>query len=386
MRNFFSRQGLAAGTGLGWVVGYAVGVLVLVGVLVVSTFTLGADSPATVGQQPQGTASPHAGEAVKPSPGTSGSPGASRPAIPAETSVRIATGDTGLTVARKLAKAHVVASSETFYELLLEDETAAAALQPGTYTLRTRLTPEAALSALGDPANRVQLKLVVPEGFTAAQVYARAAKLTGLPVSAFTQAAKTPTKLGVPKTAPNVEGWLFPATYTFEPDASATDILDAMVQRTHQALDEAGLGDASSSRQQEVLTLASIVQKESGSTADDAKVARVFTNRLAKKMPLQSDATVSYGAAGSTVIPTKGEYASKNPYNTYLRQGLPAGPISNPGDAAIEAALHPAQGPWLYFVTVDLQSGRTVFSTTLKQHEAAVAEFRAWLKAHPSYR
>ena len=298
--------------------------------------------------------------------------------------MRIATGDSGLAVARKLAAAHVVASSDDFYQSLLADPSGTT-LFPGTYTLPTGLSSTAALEALSDPANRVQLKIVVPEGFTAAQIYARAAKASGFPLNKFQEAAKTPEKLGVPKQAPNVEGWFFPATYTFEDGVDAPTILKAMVTRTQQALAEAGLDSASDKRKQEVLTLASIVQKESGSEADSPKVARVFANRLAKKMPLESDATVSYGASGSTVIPTKGEYASKNAYNTYRRTGLPAGPISNPGDISIAAALHPAKGTWLYFVTVNLESGRTVFSTTYTKHEVAVAEFRAWLKAHPSY-
>ncbi len=133
-----------------------------------------------------------------------------------------------------------------------------------------------------------------------------------------------------------------------------------------------------------VLTLAGLVQKE-GNGADDAKVARVFLNRIAKGMPLQSDASVSYGAGGTTVVPTKAQYRDRNGYNTYLRKGLPVGPISSPGDQAIAAAVHPASGKWLFFVTVDLQSGETVFSDTLAEHDRAADQFQRWLKAHPSY-
>ena len=349
-----------------WVIGYAAALIVLVALLVGASFTLGAKhGPASTTRA------------------ANSSPSAASTALPSKATVRIVSGDTGLIIARKLAAAHVVATSNEFYQLLLIRPDAA--LAPGTYTLPTKLSPEAALSALNDPANRVQVKIVIPEGFTAAQIYTRAAKVAKLSVPQFEAAAKTPAKLGVPASAPNVEGWLFPATYTFEPGVDATTVLKAMVARTHQALLDAGLDSASASRQQQVLTLASIVQKESGSEADDAKVSRAFTNRITKKMPLQSDATVSYGAGGTTVVPTKAEYAVKNGYNTYNFAGLPAGPISNPGDAAIKAALHPAKGKWLYFVTVNLQTGRTVFSTTLAKHEVAVAEFRAWLKAHPSY-
>ena len=168
----------------------------------------------------------------------------------------------------------------------------------------------------------------------------------------------------------------------FQPNVTVREMLQTMVDRAKKALDDAGVPVA---KRQQTLTLAGLVQKE-GNGPDDAKVARVFLNRIAQHMPLQSDATVSYGAGGTTVVPTKQQYASKNRYNTYLRQGLPVGPISNPGDAAISAALHPANGTWLYFVTVNLATGKTVFSNTLAEQTKAAAEFSSWLAAHPSYK
>lgn len=370
-----------------WLIGYGVGIGGVAALLIVASFSIGGkpQSSATNSVASGATSSPSSSvSAAHSSTSATGTKTSAAPAIPSHATVRIISGDSGLIIARKLAAAHVVATSDDFYQLLLIQPDAT--LSPGTYTLPTKLAPEDALSALNDPSNRVQVKLVIPEGFTAAQIYARAAKAAKLSVPQFEAAAKNPVKLGVPASAPNVEGWLFPATYTFEPGVDAPTVLRTMVARTKQALLDAGLEGASANRQQQALTLASIVQKESGSEADDAKVARVFTNRIAAQMPLQSDATVSYGAGGSTVVPTKAEYASKNGYNTYARTGLPVGPISNPGDAAIKAALHPASGKWLYFVTVNLQTGRTVFSTTLAQHDKAAAEFRAWLKAHPDYR
>ena len=93
-----------------------------------------------------------------------------------------------------------------------------------------------------------------------------------------------------------------------------------------------------------------------------------------------------FGAGGTTVVPTTKQYASDNAYNTYKHKGLPVGPISNPGDAAIKAALHPAKGTWLFFVTVNLATGKTVFSNTLAEHDKAAAQFTRWLNAHPSYK
>jgi UPF0755 protein len=112
----------------------------------------------------------------------------------------------------------------------------------------------------------------------------------------------------------------------------------------------------------------------------------VFQNRLDKKMLLQSDATVSYGAGSKTISTTAAQRADAgNKYNTYVHLGLPVGPIAAPGDDAIKAALHPANGPWLYFVLVNGYTGKTVFSTTLAQHNAAVLQWQAWSRAHPDF-
>ena len=131
--------------------------------------------------------------------------------------------------------------------------------------------------------------------------------------------------------------------------------------------------------------MAALVQREAGSTADMPKIARVFFNRIDKGMLLQSDATVAYGTGHTnTVWTTAAERADPNNlYNTYVHAGLPYGPIGNPGEDAIKAAIAPADGPWLYFVPINLQSGETVFSETLAQHNAAVAQLHAWCQASP---
>jgi UPF0755 protein len=297
--------------------------------------------------------------------------------------VRIRPGDFGVDVANTLVARHVTKTKAAFYDLLVATSPAPS-LEPGTYRLKEHMSAKAALAALGDPKNRVESTVAIPEGTTAARVLTITAAATGQSVTDLKAIAKDYTSLGVPKSAPNIEGWLFPATYTFQPGVTGREMLQQMVDRTKRALDDAGVPTA---KRQRTLTLAGLVQKEgSGTESVDAKVARVFLNRIAKGMLLQSDATVSYGAGGTTVVPTTKQYANDNAYNTYLHKGLPVGPISNPGDAAIKAALHPANGSWLFFVTVNLATGRTVFSDTLAEHDKAVAEFAAWLKAHPSYK
>ena len=296
------------------------------------------------------------------------------------TEIEIKSGEVGADVAATLARHGVVKTDRAFYQLLLAT-TPQPTFLPGTYKVPLHASSAAALAALEDSANRVTFDVAIPEGSTVADILAITAASTGISLKTLQHTVKDYTAIGVPSSEVSAEGWLFPATYSFQPGVTATSALSAMVTRMKQALDTHGVPVSERHR---VLTLAGLVQKE-GNGADDAKVARVFTNRLAAGMALQSDATVSYGAGGTTVVPTAKEYAAKNGYNTYLRTGLPIGPISNPGDTAISAALHPAPGKWLYFVTVNLATGKTVFSTTDAEHEQAAAQFQKWLAANPSY-
>jgi UPF0755 protein len=186
----------------------------------------------------------------------------------------------------------------------------------------------------------------------------------------------------LPEAALNAEGYLFPATYTIDPGVTAETDINAMVDRTEAELEQY---DISLKDSLDLMSLAALIQVEARLTEDFFKVSRVFQNRLAIDMLLQSDATVSYGTGGTTVTTTNAQRADKNPYNTYVYQGLPAGPISNPGELAIEAALRPADGDWLFFVTVNLKTGETKFSETVAQHDKAAQEFYAWLRENPEW-
>jgi UPF0755 protein len=132
----------------------------------------------------------------------------------------------------------------------------------------------------------------------------------------------------------------------------------------------------------EILTMASLIQREARFEEDFYKVSRVFTNRLEVNMALQSDATVTYWTGNYDQVGTSDADRAdeNNPYNTYVYPGLPPGPISLPGELAIEAALSPAEGEWLYFVSVDLRTGETVFSETYQQHLRAVEQWLAWCR------
>ncbi|HEY9477182.1 MAG TPA: endolytic transglycosylase MltG [Microbacteriaceae bacterium] len=299
--------------------------------------------------------------------------------------VTIKNGQIGSDIATTLRNAGVTRTYTAFYKLLLVQDPPVQ-FHPGSYKLKKNMSAAAALAALIDPANKVFTRVTVPEGTTVQGVVKRLAELsesTGIDEKELQAAVKDYKSYGLPAAAPNLEGYLFPATYTIEPKTSAHDIIQTMVTKMFQVLDAAGIAPADRHR---VLTLASITQKEGGPESDFAKVARVWDNRIEQGMNLQSDATINYVVGTNSVTTTDEERAdASNPYNTYANPGLPIGPIANPGEAAIEATLHPAKGPWLYFVLVNGETGETVFSTTFDEHRAAVTRWQAWLRAHPDF-
>ena len=288
-------------------------------------------------------------------------------------------GESGLAVASDLQKLDVVKNADVVYRLIVSQGTV---FYPGTYQMNVHMSSPAALALLADPKARIVDHVTIKEGLRIGNVLKQLSSATGKPLSEFQTAASDLAGLGIPSSAPNADGYLFPATYDFNPDDSAKTILKQMVDRTYQELDHYGVAVSDRHR---VLTLASMIQKEARQTGDFYKVSRVFTNRLKIGMKLQSDATVSYGSGGNTVSTTNAERADPNGYNTYVHAGLPIGPIGGPGSLAIDAALHPADGTWLYFCAVNLITGETVFSTTAAEHSAAVAKWRAWMAANPGW-
>jgi len=182
----------------------------------------------------------------------------------------------------------------------------------------------------------------------------------------------------------NPEGFVFPATYEFDPGTSAADVLAATVARFEQtaaALDLVTRAEALGVDPLDVVVVASIIEAEVTRPEDRPKVARVLYNRLAQDMRLQLDSTVKYVVGvDNDIFTTAADRAVESPYNTYLVEGLPPGAISSPGEAALTAALHPAAGNWLYFVVVDLANGDTRFSATLPDHQANVEILRTYCR------
>ncbi|OIH93885.1 hypothetical protein BIU90_07495 [Curtobacterium sp. MCBA15_001] len=296
--------------------------------------------------------------------------------------ITIKQGDIGEDVAKTLQRSGVVKTSTAFYKLLLSS--ADVQFQPGSYALKKHMSSKAALAALQDKANRVTASIIIPEGTALKDIEAGMVSKAGLSEEQVSSAAKEVGAYGLPSGVTSLEGWLFPATYPINPGWTAKQYFQSMVDTMKQHLATAGVAEAD---QERVIVFASLVQREAGLAADYPKVARVFQNRLDQGMKLQSDATVAYGTGNTHRVTTTDAERNdaSNPYNTYVHEGLPPGPISNPGDVAIQAVTHPADGNWLYFVTVNLETGETVFSDTYAQHQDAVKQFQAWLRANPSY-
>ncbi|RWZ61405.1 endolytic transglycosylase MltG [Labedella populi] len=298
-----------------------------------------------------------------------------------EVLVTIADGETGSDVADTLASSGVTKTAEAFYELLLaQDEDVV--FQPGVYSLAQGMSAQSALDALQDPASKIERTATIREGITGPTIIAELSAATEIPVADFEAAIADPTVYGVPESAVSIEGWLFPATYTFDPGLTAEQVVQTLVDRTIASLDSAQVPVEDRER---VLTIASIIQREARLPDDFYKVSRVIQNRLDEGMRLEMDSTAQYGVdeATGSVWSSAEALDSENPWNTYQREGLPIGPISSPGDVAIDAAMHPADGSWLFFVTVNLNTGETVFSNTVSEHDAAVAQLRAWCADNP---
>ncbi|MBS45842.1 MAG: aminodeoxychorismate lyase [Nocardioides sp.] len=299
----------------------------------------------------------------------------------------VSEGDTIAEMGRNLVADDVVASVQAFTEAAAARDEESRGIQVGFYQLQRQMAARDVVDVLVDPANLVADVVTVPEGLTVDQIVDVLAKNTDYGKKAFRKALRKPERLGLPDYADGeAEGYLFPATYSYGPNASALDMLTAMVDRWRQAADDAGLEDAADElgyTPHELMTVASLVQAE-GRGDDMPKVARVIYNRLENPGTagtvglLQIDAAVNYALGQSPIArltTDQIESVADSPYNTYTQTGLPPGPIEAPGDEAIAAAANPEEGDWYYYVTVNLATGETKFAETPEEF----SQFRAEL-------
>jgi UPF0755 protein len=249
-----------------------------------------------------------------------------------------------------------------------------AKLQAGEYRFAEQQTPWQVFGKIQRGEIFYQ-DFTVPEGSNIFDIATLADNLGGLKSDDFLRAAADPASIrDLDPAAPSLEGYLFPSTYRVTHHTTAAQLCHMMTMEFRKRWH--GLAGVDVHR---VTTLASLIEKETGSAAERATVASVFENRLARNMPLQCDPSTVYAALlenryRGTIY--KSDLASQNPYNTYTHAGLPPGPIANPGVASLAAALHPAATDYLYFVARPSAPGSHHFSATLAEHEKAVATFR----------
>ena len=287
-----------------------------------------------------------------------------------DVTVQVMSGDTAFSLAPRLLQLGVIASTRAFTNAAeaAKNTTSAGSngLEAGYYELHEHMQASLAYSALTNPKNVLQTTVTIPEGKRAVDVIAIVAAKTKIPLKNFQQVLAHPSQLGLPSYADGkVEGYLFPATYAIVPHETALQILQAMVQRFNVEAQQVNLvaaAQAAGLQPTQLIIEASLAQAEGGAVSDYPKIAEVIHNRIAKGMHLQFDSTVLYGLGKYAVSATFKQINTPGPYNTYLNAGLPVGPISNPGDAAIQGVLHPAQGSFLYFLTKP--GGNSEFSAT----------------------
>jgi UPF0755 protein len=291
--------------------------------------------------------------------------------------VQVTSGDTPTSLGPKLAELGVVASARAFV-LAAEHSPIQNGLKPGFYGMREHMKASLAYALLLNPKDLVQITVTIPEGWRLSQIVAWLGARSGIPSSAYEKVLRDPALLHLPAYAKgNPEGYLFPATYEVQPHETALGVLAGMVQRFDQEATAINLPAAAGQvhlTEDQVIIMASLVQAEGGRLSDYPKIARVIYNRLAQGVPLQLDSTVLYGLNTYGIIADDQQLNSSSPYNTYRHKGLTPGPIDNPGQAAIEAVLHPASGDWLYFVTVNPKTGETLFTSSEAQFEQYRAE------------
>ena len=295
-------------------------------------------------------------------------------------SFTVAEGDGLMIIGSNLEAADIVATSKEFVNAFNE-ESDGRQIQPGSYEMKQQMSSSSALEALLGEQGAAVHYAAVARDLRQSEVFDVLSTSTGIPLAEFEALAKNPAAFGLPAEAVSLEGYLHPGEYRFPLDQDAPSIVTEMVGNTFATLEDAGITEPA--EQYRILTKASIIQAEAGE-ADYAKVAGSIQNRLRADNVetsglIQSDATVTYGLNRKSYDLTPAEKADKsNPYNTYANQGLPVGPIGSPSKEAIDAAANPADVPYYYWVTVNLDTGQTEFSSTLAEHAKFVLQYQEW--------
>ena len=281
-----------------------------------------------------------------------------------EISISIPDGATGTQIGEILMSNGVIKSKKFFVDFYITNQSARG-IAPGVHKIQTHISTKLAVAQLLDQ-KRIVSALKIVEGTTFSDVLK---ELRGNKNIQFTKPEIRSLEIPLKNRLDSVEGQLYPAIYSFEPGTTTNQALQSLLNKFATSMQEIPLKKYENYSKYQVLTIASMVQVE-GDRSDFEKVARVIYNRLKINMPLQLNSTVQYAAnlRGRIALSTEATRID-SPYNTYKHTGLPPTPISNPSVAAIRAAMSPAAGDWLYFITV--KPGDTRFTKDFN-------EFQKW--------
>lgn len=251
----------------------------------------------------------------------------------------------------------------------------------GEYEVKKNMSPSELLTIISS-GKSVLHGISVPEGYNVDQIAELLAAKNLVKKVEFIRLAKDPLMakfLGIQE--PTLEGYLYPDTYSFTHFTGDRVILKTMVDRFKEVYnrDIKFAAEKQKKTMHEVVTLASIIEKETGAPQERPLISSVFHNRLKKGMLLQTDPTVIYGKKGDKSNITREDLRKWTPYNTYVNRGLPIGPIANPGREALIASVEPAQSDYIFFVSKN--NGTHYFSATLAEHNRAVQRFQRDAKA-----
>jgi UPF0755 protein len=314
------------------------------------------------------------------------------PATGQEVRIVIPPGSTPAQVADKLETGGIIRNSLVF-KYYLKYKKQGAKFQAGEYAMTPGLKPDAIIAKLnaGDTVKEETVRVTIPEGYTVAQIVDRVAKTADRPVDELMRWADAPPPFqgtaiaalpDVPQERHKLEGYLFPETYEFKKGTSPEDMLARMLAETDAKL--AGLGPDWQDKLQslglsvhQLLTVASLIEREVALDEERPLVAGVIYNRLKKNMPLQIDATIQYLFDKPKEHLTEKDLQLESPYNTYLHPGLPPGPIASPSLASIQAALVPKPSDYLFYVTKKDGSKGHLFAVTYEEHLKNIAASKA---------
>ncbi|HEX7231053.1 MAG TPA: endolytic transglycosylase MltG, partial [Candidatus Binatia bacterium] len=288
-------------------------------------------------------------------------------ALPAE--VRIEQGDSLATVARKLRAQNII-SNAIFFSLWARVVGSDKKIHQGLYRFTDEVSPREVLERLVMGKGIFQI-VTIPEGLTIREIAALLDKMQIANKEKIIEAANDPALLAsVGLQGKGIEGYLFPNTYHFVPGTPERDILLSMIEQFRKSVQPLLSQNVTEMTPHDLVTLASMIEKETGVESERPLVSAVFHNRLKHQMPLQSDPTVIYGLKDFNGNLTRKDLNDPSPYNTYRVAALPPGPICNPSLSSIRAALYPANVAYLYFVSKN--DGTHLFSDTIEAHNHAV--------------